>query len=598
MSQDIPLDAWLARLRSDDAQAQIQALRAWPRDPRAASPDAARVWKAIEHLALKADDPQVRQAALNALTSPAAQQFYHRRSTWPPAQRAALRAEIASWVAEELLSPAQAAVLQARYADPPRARPQAEAPRAPRRASPWALQVVLYLGAFFVISAALLFAALVEAWRLPILLLATGFFAVAAAAVYRITPTGGRVLGIVAAGFLWADAAALADILKPHLAADGLTLYWALATAFLALAWLAGGWLLRSFVLTLAAWPMLAVALSHGFLWLRNHFPGVRISWLLLAWAGETILAVLVARLLRARQPRLSKWLWGMTHLVAGLLLFGILPLTMIDADEGGRVTLWLPALLAYAALMLFYLLARYQIRPLPWVEAWAVPLSIAGMLQAWTALWPAGWPQALVLVAAALALATVSILLRHSKIGLSAAWSLGLEILTGLAWWAAGLALLDDPNLAQRHIWALIPWLLGAAWGWAEAWRDRRWVPGIWGWVLGLNAFVQFVAQVWPGGVNLYWSGWLLLPLLGSVALDAWAQRRGKRVVLWVARGGAFLLAGVIALQMITALGEFRLRDAGVLLILTLLLAGYARALGQPWLWAGVPVLALYTWG
>ena len=600
MSDALEIQTWLTRLDDADPQAQVAALAAWVRHPRAADAEAEPVWRAVERLALQAASPQVREAAVRALNTPAARAHYARRPRRSSLWRHELRAEIQTWAQEGLITPEQAAVLMARYADPPRRKPQpsVSAPPDQRRTFPWALHVVLYLGAFFVIAAALLFASVVRAWRLPILLAATVVFAVGALVVYRLTPQGGRVLGIVAAGFLWADAAVLGKILEPHLAADGRALYWAVATLLLALVWLAGAWALRIGVLHVAAWPMLAASLVYGLTWLEGLGLYVQPSWAFFAWAAELLLALGWVILLKRRQPRTALWLFGMSHLVAGFLLFATALFATEEPWPGPQWVRWEPALGAYILLLGFYLLGRWKVRPVPWIEIWAVPLTVLGMVYTWTHLWPSGWPQASALTLAAAGVSLAAWAVRRARWKIAGAWSVGLEIVALLAWTAAGILFQRDTTIAAREVLALAPWMLGAAWGWALALTSRRWVPAVGGWLLLLVGYVHFVDKIWPATPRLYWPGWLLVPVLVSVALDALGHRLHNRPVQTVGRGGAFALAGSLGLAMFTQIGQADFRDAGMLLALTGLWAGYAWALRRDVLWAGIPPLFTFTWG
>ena len=605
MSPSAPSAAtWLSRLRGDDPQAQVEALRAWVQSPLATTPQAHTVWRAVERLALRASAEPVRAAALQALTSPAARAFYHAHSTWPPAWRASLRREIEAWAREGLITPAQAAVLQARYGPPPSKPSLADIPaEAPpqRRAAPWSLQVVLYLGAFFVIAAALLFAAVVETWRLPILLTATVLFMAAAAATYRLEPTGSRVLGIVAAGFLWADAGVLYDLLSPSLYYPWDDFYWAGAFMLLAALWLLGGWLLRSTVLTLAAWPMLAASLLRAWSGLQGLAWGniPRISWLLLAWSGEVVLALLWARWIRGRQATAARWLWGTAHGTAVALLFFMGPLAALDAPGSGapwveRLSTWGVMAAAFAMLLAFYLLSRALMHPLPWMEAWAVPLALAGVAVSIAQLGVRPWQQALLWVVFALLSAAAAVGLRRLRWGMPRAWSWGMELLAGLAWMVAGFILVDAP---YSPWWGWAVWMLGGLWGWGEALRTDRITPAGFGWLLVTLAWLQALGNIWPWPEPPYWPGWmLLLPLLG-VLLDVLGRGLQRRRVRWVARGGAAVYA---LLVWATAMSQspYRLREAAVLAVLAFGVAGYARLGPWPKLWAVVPLLGLATWG
>lgn len=603
MSTPSEMRVWLDRLEAADPAAQADVVEAWARFPKASDPAAAPVWQAVERLALRGETPEVRRAAMRALSSPAAQAFYAARARQPLYQRREMRAEIQTWLREGLITPEQAAVLIARYADPPPRRPKrSSSPETEaQRASPWALYVVLYLGAFFVIAAALLLATAVRAWRLPILLAATGFFALGAVGVYRFMPHGGRVLGVVAAGFLWADAIVLGDMLEPHLSMDDRALYWAVAFSVLALAWLVGAWYLRIGVLHLAAWPMGAVAAANMLIWLDRRFGlPVPSTWFTLAWAGLLLVLLGWIRLLRHRQPRTAMWLLGLGHGAAlALLLLGI-PLASLDVDVASRWAQWGGALGAYLLVLAFYVLARWWVRPVPWLESWTVPLTVAGIMYAWTHLWSAGWPQAVALMLASAGVALVAWLLERRPGTMARVWAVGLEGIAGLGWWLAGVLFWENDGWETwvRAWWALIPWLLGAAWGWGMALAARRWVPAVWGWLLALIGFVHFVMHIWPASLDVYWPGWLLIPLLGSVLLDALGHHLKVAAVKWVARIGGFMLVFNIGGVLLARLGRSDLRDVGVWAALTLLWVGYTLATRHGWLWGGVPPLVALTWG
>lgn len=97
------------------------------------------------------------------------------------------------------------------------------------------IRIALYLGAFFVISAALILAALVATLRLPILLIVTVLFAGGALALKRRLPQPSFILYLVFSALLPITGGVLADML--NLAARSLTSYWMFVLFGMALIW-------------------------------------------------------------------------------------------------------------------------------------------------------------------------------------------------------------------------------------------------------------------------------------------------------------------------------------------------------------------------
>ena len=598
MAQTTPWAQWLARLQGDDPQA---ALEDWLRFPDAARPEARAVWRYIEQLALRGPNDAVRAAALQALASPTAQAFYARWRPTPPELRQWLYRELETWVADGLLTPEQAAVLRARYATAPRRPvPPKPAAEAPRRASPWALHIALYLGAFFTVAAALLLASLSQTWRLPILLAATGFFALAAGGVYRLTPTGGRVLALVAAGFLWADAAVLGNLLAPRLGDPDLHFYWAAAGMLIAVLWLLAGAALRSTALTLAAWPMLAYGLLRLGTGLDEAWDAFRLrpSMLSPVWAGLLLAAVGWSWLMRNRLPRGHRWLWAASHLVALLVGFWTAFFGLVDVADGFETWAWLGGWSAYLLLLAFYGLARRLIRPLPWVEAWAVPLTVLAMAFTWTFPWDHDQARGWALLGWAVLSALLAELAHRYARAMARAWRVGLELVAGVLFAFAGLWWgLDIPG--QVRVWAALAWGLGALWGWWRGWRSERLAPTLFAAGLTPLAYGWALRYGWPGTASLYWPGWFFPLVVGLAVLDLTARARGLRVVRWAARGTATLLAlALAAMALAPDRGAYGLRDAAVLAGLVAVLAGYAWLLRRPWLWGGVAFAVLAPWG
>ncbi len=596
---------WLEGLQDADPKRVQATLQAWVQHPAASQPTAAVVWRTIEQLALSAT-PEVRAAARQALTSAAARAFYARWWARPPAWRQILRSEIAAWQQEGLITEEQAAVLLARYAEPPPrpSRPAAPPPRPtdapssraerqqppPRTATPrpapastrpaqWAPQLILALGALFTIAAALLFAALVASWRLPILAAATVIFAGAAAAVYRFMPTGGRVLGIVAAGFLWSVSRVGADLVGTTWGADARLWYWAAATWLLAGIWLAGGWLLRSALLTLAAWPMLAASVLYALSSLERAGVTTALTWTLAAWAAEWNLSLVWAWLIRERMPQATRWLWGLGHAVALFLLPLLLLTAALERSTLMAPAVWLPAALGYALLFAGYGLARRVVRPLPWLDTWAATLALAGGVLSLPLSADAAWLRGLIGLLLAVALAGLAQWRRASD---HLPPPLGRDALAVLTFFWTGAITASAAAHPAEHWLTAGAWGLGFIWTQSVALQGNRWLPAISGWPLSGLATAYIVTKIWPAVPEPYWPGWLMVPLLLAVGLDGLGARLRKPAAAWSARGAQVLLAAFIFAG---ALGNWPWHGRDALILTGLTALGLGQALTRGWL-------------
>ncbi len=161
--------------------------------------------RALERVAGQDDSQPVREAALQALEATVYRNLQRssNRLTGPVRER--ILAEIDRWAADGLIVAHTARLLTQRYhfAEPPTQKAPEAKPDEPRPSlselllSETTIKVALYLGAFFVVAAAFILAAIFEAARLPILGLATlGFLGAAVALKWRL-PQASFVLFIV-----------------------------------------------------------------------------------------------------------------------------------------------------------------------------------------------------------------------------------------------------------------------------------------------------------------------------------------------------------------------------------------------------------------
>ncbi|PWH13754.1 MAG: hypothetical protein DDG60_09840 [Anaerolineae bacterium] len=143
------------------------------------------------------------------------------------------------------------------------------------------IKIALYLGAFFVIAAALILAALVETLRLPILLGVSVLFGGGALALKKRLPQPSFILWLVFSALLPISAGVLADLL--NLSGTSLSAYWLIVLTLMSALWGFSTWLYVSRFFSLTAFGALAVAAWH----FANLFePGTDLYLFALAAAG------------------------------------------------------------------------------------------------------------------------------------------------------------------------------------------------------------------------------------------------------------------------------------------------------------------------
>ncbi|MCX7755922.1 MAG: hypothetical protein N2117_11860 [Anaerolineales bacterium] len=148
---------------------------------------------------------------------------------------------------------------------PPSVSPASSAPSSVPSASPSiaslflseaSIKIALYLGAFFVIAAALILAAVVETLRLPILLGVSALFGSGALGLKKRLPQPSFVLWLVFSALLLISAGVLTDQLYD----SQLSSYWMLVMTFFSILWGFSTWFYVSRFFSLASFVALALA--------------------------------------------------------------------------------------------------------------------------------------------------------------------------------------------------------------------------------------------------------------------------------------------------------------------------------------------------
>ncbi|MFZ5856157.1 MAG: hypothetical protein ACOYZ6_04940 [Chloroflexota bacterium] len=275
------------------------------------------VVRELERLALQAQG-EVQSLALDALRSASSQYVKSRNTDLPKFTREMILKEVDKWESNGYLETAQAEVIRRQYdfdfapaapieENPPE--PQVPAPKpasaaaAPRPnlmqtlLSETSIKIYLYLGALFVIVAAAILAALVEAARLPVLLAATLAFAGGAVGLKKRLPQPSFALAIVFSFLLPIDANVIADSLSlPPVANE---IYWASTFILMALIWALGTWFYSSRLFSVAAF----ISLCLGVLWFGEIFDAPT-DWNILSVSVAALLGLLGVRLLQSWKDR------------------------------------------------------------------------------------------------------------------------------------------------------------------------------------------------------------------------------------------------------------------------------------------------------
>ncbi len=412
--------------------------------------------RALERTALNDADEGVRQAALQSLSGEMHQSIQRGLTALVPRDRLVLLNEIERLHSAGLVPAALLQVLRGRYAPAPRpasGERRAGPPLRPASLTSFlfsevSVRIALFLGAFFVIAAAFILAALVEVARLPILGLATLLSFGAAGVLSRRLPLASFVFFIVATLMIPIDAGVIFDLVQ--ISPQNTAWAWSLVALLVGAIWTGGTYLYRSRLLSLLA----LLAYDATILLLASAF---EISWptVLFALGLAGALAVAASAWLRTRLGSGYFWpLFAAAVIQTGLLLASsaaalLLSLALGGTPEGVQwlsiAGLWLVSSIVYAAsdlltkdvkvpLGAFRLLAVAVATPVPLFALETIsPEFSASAAVAWA------WGLALA------ALSEVSIRPRFGRLGLASAALLWAGVLL-FAYAAIGSWAVDAP--------------------------------------------------------------------------------------------------------------------------------------------------------
>ena len=265
--------------------------------------------KQVEKMAISDRSKAVREAAVESLRLPLHRQIRARTAHLSQHYRRMLVDEIAVWEQDELLDGAHAEVLRERYAFDLKAAPAKEAPAQfqPQPAKPKrtlaqtlfsesSIKVALYLGAFFIIAAASIFAAAVEELRLPILFLFTVAFGGGALALKKKLSQPSFTLFIIFSVLLPIDLSVIADQL--NLVGGQSSLYWFSVYALMTAIWAFATWFYRSRFFSLLVFGALGISFFN----LADVFTDVPVDLFLLLLSLSSLLGLGAVKLLEKWQ--------------------------------------------------------------------------------------------------------------------------------------------------------------------------------------------------------------------------------------------------------------------------------------------------------
>ncbi len=223
--------------------------------------------KELERIALHDANESIREEAKRALDLPSQKYISSRLTSLPKTYRHLIVNEIDTWEKDGLLKKESAEVIRKRYdfdfapQPQPKETPQPETPQptlTQTLLSETSVKIALYLGAFFVIASAAIFAALIEMARLPILIFGSVIFGGLALAIKRKLPQPSFALFIVFSFFLLITANVLDESLS--LSTKLTAVYWTAIFLTTALIWSGGTWLYDSRFFSIAAFASLTLA--------------------------------------------------------------------------------------------------------------------------------------------------------------------------------------------------------------------------------------------------------------------------------------------------------------------------------------------------
>jgi hypothetical protein len=314
---------------------------------------------ALERVVANDPDERVKGTALEALSSPVLKSIHQNLSSRPSSQRRIIISVVNEWKLEGLISPQLASLLKSRYTLRPEPSPKPKvrferlqfASLGQALLSETAVKLALYLGAFFVVSAAFIIAAIVEVARLPILGITTLLFFGAA---WRFAPRvrmASFVLFTIGTVMIPIDAGVLSDML--NLQGTEVTIFWVFISALIGTIWAGGTISYRSRLFSILAFISYDVTIVLIGTWLEAQSETI----LLLLGVG-VLVGLAAARFLQKKLGKAFFWPIFTTANIQITVLLMISATTLAGGIFGespiGSTWLaisgtWLTAAIAYA---------------------------------------------------------------------------------------------------------------------------------------------------------------------------------------------------------------------------------------------------------
>ena len=274
------LDRILTALKSGEADHCLQALE----ELNCLKFSSPAILRQLEELALHHPNEEVRKATLQSLSTSVHQFVRQNINRLNRGDRAFLLKQVEQWEDDGLLPSNIADVISARYnfdivtpqtisvPAPVTVKAVAPLPIPPQPAIPAgsrptltqtllseaSIRIYLYLGAFFVIAAALILAAVVEAARLPILAVATLAFAGGALLLRKLLPQPSFALFIVFSFLLPIDANVFEETIG--FSEPSLSIYWTVLFLVMTVIWGFSIWRYESRLFSVVAFVSLSLA--------------------------------------------------------------------------------------------------------------------------------------------------------------------------------------------------------------------------------------------------------------------------------------------------------------------------------------------------
>lgn len=361
------------------------------------------ILKKLEDIALNDRSKKVQKSAVQALLIPAHRTLQKNAYSHVHVfARQQIVKQISIWIEEKIITEQQGDVLTQRYDfdsvkkdDKPDVVKRQIEPKPSKSFSeilldPSTIQITLYLGAFFVIAAAFIFASIIEFLRIPILIFVTAVFLVAAIGLKKKILQASIVMFTIFSLMIPIDASVIANTL--NLSRDARAPYWVFITTLLVVIWGGGTWYYNSrFFSVLASGASVWLVLSISD-WISPPFPLTQIllGVLVLGQVG------VVNRLIEWKDKAFATPVVGFIH-VQQLILLLSTPFAISDIVQEGQgwwlavgVTWLLSAVFYYVSYQtftfgLFPYLTILSLLPVPWFVMGAVePEAVTVFVITW----------------------------------------------------------------------------------------------------------------------------------------------------------------------------------------------------------------------